>query len=111
MKFNGYSSTIKTLVTNNATTLTNFIPQGYSVSTIRVYNNEATSITNVTLGTSVGGNQFIDLETIASGAWITVELNRFFSTSAATTVYFTCTEALTSLGVSIVAKTEYACLP
>lgn len=87
-------------------TLSGVIQAGYLIRNVMVFNNELFPVT-MNLGYTVDGQEILTEETIASQAWLTVNVERLPSILTASSLYFDCTETLTSNGIYVIVDSTF----
>lgn len=96
-----YASPSQYKITTSPYILLDIIPIGHLIKNIMVYNNELFSVT-MNLGYSIDGQDLLMEETIESKTWLSLTANKLVSLSLTTSLYFDCTETLTSSGIYVV---------
>lgn len=76
---------VKLAVANTATALTNIVPKGYRISTIRAVG--TASLSSVIIGTSSGGSQIVTSTTVSTTASLLTLAGNVYSETADTTLY------------------------
>jgi len=82
----------------------NAVPAGWSLVKVIVVNNELHDV-SVSLGTTLGGTDLLDVETVAAGARTTVRCGKLYSLTSNTSVYFS-TPDVVFVGLTLIVETN-----
>lgn len=93
-------------ITESPEVLENVILAGYTIKNIMIYNNEDFNVT-MNLGYTVDGKELIEETELESKNWFTLTLNKLLSITNSSSLYFDCTETLTSNGIYVVVDSSY----
>lgn len=87
----------------------NAIPPGYRLIDLIIFNYQSTDIV-ITIGSTLGGNEFVDGESIAPGHWLEMEIGRYLSPTDYKHLYVSATGWATE-GVSVSVDKQYKFIP